>query len=146
VRQSGEEWTDPEAPCLHFKCVAGIVTESTKECYTPCNHPLAALEDQCCQSCYGEFSIKRDTQRRKLSLLIFCSACVFGRKGRGGHGRMKAAKEEFIDNFLINNNLFGWSSFCFAATAMVVRSTRSYFLLSHTLPSYFTQISAVLMI
>lgn len=66
VRQSGEEWTDPEVSCSHFKCVAGIVTESTRECYAPCKHPLAALENQCCQSCYGEFFLF-------LSLLIFYS-------------------------------------------------------------------------
>jgi hypothetical protein len=129
VRQSGEEWTDPEAPCLHFKCVAGIVTESTKECYTPCNHPLAALEDQCCQSCYGEFSIKRDTQRRKLSLLIFRSACVFFWAAE--EGRMKAAKGEFIDNFLINNNLLGGLLSALRRRRWSVRSTQKVLILSH---------------
>lgn len=54
---SGAEWSDPDDPCASFKCVAGVVTESTMQCYTPCNNPLSPRKGQCCSTCLGKFSI-----------------------------------------------------------------------------------------
>lgn len=54
--ESGAEWSDPEDPCSHFKCVAGVVTESVLQCYTPCSNPLPARPGQCCPTCLGELS------------------------------------------------------------------------------------------
>ncbi|XP_059614066.1 BMP-binding endothelial regulator protein [Phlebotomus argentipes] len=50
---SGTEWTDPEDPCASFKCVAGIVTESNIQCYTPCADPFPPRPGQCCPTCIG---------------------------------------------------------------------------------------------
>lgn len=51
---SGAEWSDPDDPCASFKCVAGVVTESNMQCYTPCNNPLSPRKGQCCSTCFGE--------------------------------------------------------------------------------------------
>ncbi|KAG5673745.1 hypothetical protein PVAND_003765 [Polypedilum vanderplanki] len=53
VYQSGDEWSDFDDPCSTFKCIAGVVTESTKKCYTACTNPLQPLLNQCCHSCLG---------------------------------------------------------------------------------------------
>lgn len=52
---SGAEWSDPDDPCASFKCVAGVVTESNMQCYTPCNNPLTPRKGQCCSTCLGKF-------------------------------------------------------------------------------------------
>lgn len=52
---SGAEWSDPDDPCASFKCVAGVVTESNMQCYTPCNNPLSPRKGQCCSTCLGKF-------------------------------------------------------------------------------------------
>lgn len=52
--ESGAEWTDPDDPCASFKCVAGVVTESNMQCYTPCNNPILPRPGQCCSTCLGE--------------------------------------------------------------------------------------------
>lgn len=51
---SGAEWVDADDPCTSYKCVAGVVTESNIQCYTPCNNPLLPRTDQCCSTCMGE--------------------------------------------------------------------------------------------
>lgn len=51
---SGHEWTDPEDPCLHYRCLAGVVTESLVQCYTPCNNPLPPKPKECCPTCLGK--------------------------------------------------------------------------------------------
>ena len=51
---SGAEWSDPDDPCSHFKCVAGVVTESNFQCYTPCSNPSPPRPGQCCPTCLGE--------------------------------------------------------------------------------------------
>ncbi|XP_055687779.1 BMP-binding endothelial regulator protein [Lutzomyia longipalpis] len=50
---SGAEWSDPEDPCSSFKCMAGVVTESNIQCYTPCSDPLPPKPGQCCPTCIG---------------------------------------------------------------------------------------------
>ncbi|XP_035786652.1 BMP-binding endothelial regulator protein-like isoform X2 [Anopheles albimanus] len=50
---SGTEWTDPEDPCMHYKCVSGVVTRSEMKCYTPCSNPIAPRKGQCCPTCFG---------------------------------------------------------------------------------------------
>ncbi|CAO1441677.1 unnamed protein product [Diamesa hyperborea] len=50
---SGAEWSDPDDPCSHFKCVAGVVTESNFQCYTPCSNPSPPRPGQCCPTCLG---------------------------------------------------------------------------------------------
>lgn len=54
---SGAEWSDPDDPCASFKCVAGVVTESNMQCYTPCNNPLSPRKGQCCSACLGKFVV-----------------------------------------------------------------------------------------
>ncbi|EAT47439.1 AAEL001445-PA [Aedes aegypti] len=51
---SGTEWTDPDDPCEHFKCVSGVITRSRIKCYTPCSNPLPLKHGQCCPICLGE--------------------------------------------------------------------------------------------
>lgn len=51
---SGAEWTDADDPCTSYKCIAGVVTESNIQCYTPCNNPLLPRPGQCCSTCMGE--------------------------------------------------------------------------------------------
>uniref|UniRef100_A0A182FH47 Uncharacterized protein n=1 Tax=Anopheles albimanus TaxID=7167 RepID=A0A182FH47_ANOAL len=51
---SGTEWTDPEDPCMHYKCVSGVVTRSEMKCYTPCSNPIAPRKGQCCPTCFGK--------------------------------------------------------------------------------------------
>lgn len=51
---SGSEWTDPDDPCRNFQCVSGVVTESPKQCYTPCSDPNPARIGQCCPTCRGK--------------------------------------------------------------------------------------------
>lgn len=51
---SGHEWTDPEDPCLHYRCLAGVVTESLVQCYTPCNNPLPPKPKECCPTCLSK--------------------------------------------------------------------------------------------
>lgn len=51
---SGAEWTDADDPCTSYKCVAGVVTESNIQCYTPCNNPLLPRPGHCCSTCMGE--------------------------------------------------------------------------------------------
>lgn len=51
---SGAEWSDPEDPCSSFKCVAGVVTESNQQCYTPCSDPVEARPGECCPTCLGK--------------------------------------------------------------------------------------------
>lgn len=52
---SGAEWTDPDDPCASLKCLAGVVTETNLQCYTPCNSaPLPPRPGQCCPTCIGK--------------------------------------------------------------------------------------------
>lgn len=51
---SGTEWASPDDPCTHFKCLAGVITESNLQCYTPCASPQLAGPGQCCPTCAGE--------------------------------------------------------------------------------------------
>lgn len=51
---SGHEWRDPDDPCLHYKCIAGVVTESLVQCYSPCSNPLPPRPGECCPTCLGE--------------------------------------------------------------------------------------------
>lgn len=55
--QSGAEWSDADDPCSHYKCVAGVVTESVLQCYTPCSNPLPPRHGQCCPTCLGELNV-----------------------------------------------------------------------------------------
>ncbi|EDS44844.1 conserved hypothetical protein [Culex quinquefasciatus] len=48
---SGTEWTDPDDPCDHYKCVSGVVTRSRIKCHTPCSSPLPLKHGQCCPIC-----------------------------------------------------------------------------------------------
>uniref|UniRef100_A0A336N460 CSON010733 protein n=1 Tax=Culicoides sonorensis TaxID=179676 RepID=A0A336N460_CULSO len=48
---SGTEWSSPDDPCKHFKCLAGVITESDLQCYTPCSSPQLPKEGQCCPTC-----------------------------------------------------------------------------------------------
>ncbi|XP_062708078.1 BMP-binding endothelial regulator protein [Aedes albopictus] len=50
---SGTEWTDPDDPCEHYKCVSGVITRSRIKCYTPCSNPLPLKHGQCCPICLG---------------------------------------------------------------------------------------------
>uniref|UniRef100_A0A4Y0BGG6 VWFC domain-containing protein n=1 Tax=Anopheles funestus TaxID=62324 RepID=A0A4Y0BGG6_ANOFN len=50
---SGTEWTDPEDPCMHYKCVSGVVTRSEMKCYAPCSDPSPPRKGQCCPTCLG---------------------------------------------------------------------------------------------
>lgn len=52
---SGAEWTDPDDPCASLKCLAGVVTETNLQCYTPCNSPLPPRPGQCCPTCLGKW-------------------------------------------------------------------------------------------
>uniref|UniRef100_A0A182P7Q0 VWFC domain-containing protein n=1 Tax=Anopheles epiroticus TaxID=199890 RepID=A0A182P7Q0_9DIPT len=51
---SGTEWTDPDDPCMHYKCVSGVVTRSEMKCYAPCSDPSPPRKGQCCPTCLGE--------------------------------------------------------------------------------------------
>lgn len=57
--KSGTEWTDPDDPCLNYKCLAGVVTQVNLQCYTPCQRPQHPLADsgQCCPTCAGESNL-----------------------------------------------------------------------------------------
>lgn len=57
VYASGTEWSDPDNPCNSFKCVAGVVTESNLQCYTPCSTPMKARKNECCATCLGKLLI-----------------------------------------------------------------------------------------
>uniref|UniRef100_A0A182WLM1 VWFC domain-containing protein n=1 Tax=Anopheles minimus TaxID=112268 RepID=A0A182WLM1_9DIPT len=54
---SGTEWTDPEDPCMHYKCLSGVVTRSEMKCYAPCSDPSPPRKGQCCPTCLGELQI-----------------------------------------------------------------------------------------
>lgn len=73
---SGAEWSDPDDPCASFKCVAGVVTESNMQCYTPCNNPLTPRKGQCCSTCLGKFIffslfIPFNTQKQRTHIHAF---------------------------------------------------------------------------
>uniref|UniRef100_A0A182SQI2 VWFC domain-containing protein n=1 Tax=Anopheles maculatus TaxID=74869 RepID=A0A182SQI2_9DIPT len=53
---SGTEWTDPEDPCMHYKCVSGVVTRSEMKCYAPCSDPSPPRKGQCCPTCLASSS------------------------------------------------------------------------------------------
>lgn len=56
---SGTEWSSPDDPCTHFKCLAGVITESNLQCYTPCGSSQLPGPGQCCPTCAGElFGLK----------------------------------------------------------------------------------------
>uniref|UniRef100_A0A182X5D6 VWFC domain-containing protein n=1 Tax=Anopheles quadriannulatus TaxID=34691 RepID=A0A182X5D6_ANOQN len=48
---SGTEWTNPDDPCMHYKCVSGVVTRSEMKCYAPCSDPSPPRKGQCCPTC-----------------------------------------------------------------------------------------------
>lgn len=50
------EWSDKgiDDPCSSFKCIAGVVTESNLQCYTPCSNPIPPRPGQCCPTCLGK--------------------------------------------------------------------------------------------
>ncbi|XP_055379670.1 BMP-binding endothelial regulator protein [Condylostylus longicornis] len=50
---SGTEWSDPDDSCTNYKCVSGVITKTSVQCYTPCNNPLPSRPDECCPSCHG---------------------------------------------------------------------------------------------
>lgn len=50
---SGHQWKDPDDPCVHYKCIAGVVTQSSMQCYSPCSNPLPPLKNECCPTCLG---------------------------------------------------------------------------------------------
>ncbi|XP_055839337.1 BMP-binding endothelial regulator protein [Episyrphus balteatus] len=52
---SGAEWTDPENPCLTYKCIASVITETTMKCYTQCdnNQIMPPRPGECCPTCWG---------------------------------------------------------------------------------------------
>lgn len=51
---SGAEWSTKDDPCANLKCVAGVVTASNLQCYTPCDKPTPARPGQCCPTCFGK--------------------------------------------------------------------------------------------
>lgn len=55
IYTSGAEWSDADDPCASYKCIAGVVTESSIQCYVPCNNPLPPRPGQCCATCLGMF-------------------------------------------------------------------------------------------
>lgn len=54
VHASDTEWRDPADPCRILRCEAGVVTESTMHCYTPCENIRPPAPGQCCPSCQGK--------------------------------------------------------------------------------------------
>lgn len=69
--ESGAEWSDPDDPCASFKCVAGVVTESNMQCYTPCNNPLLPRPGQCCSTCLGKFFKQNQHCTKSLQFFFF---------------------------------------------------------------------------
>uniref|UniRef100_A0A8W7P4A5 VWFC domain-containing protein n=1 Tax=Anopheles coluzzii TaxID=1518534 RepID=A0A8W7P4A5_ANOCL len=67
---SGTEWTDPDDPCMHYKCVSGVVTRSEMKCYAPCSDPSPPRKGQCCPTCLGEL------QKFPVRTSYFRSVCV----------------------------------------------------------------------
>lgn len=60
VYESGTEWDGgSDDPCTHYKCVAGVVTESQLQCYTPtpCSNTFPPRPGQCCETCLGKFFV-----------------------------------------------------------------------------------------
>lgn len=56
VYESGTEWDGgSDDPCTIYKCVAGVVTESQLQCYTPCSNTFPPRPGQCCETCLGKF-------------------------------------------------------------------------------------------
>jgi hypothetical protein len=81
---SGTEWTGgPEDPCTHYKCVAGVVTESQMKCYTPCSNPFPPRPGQCCPTCLGEYKVSYYLRKRFLHFMIspafLCQFLLFNR-------------------------------------------------------------------
>ncbi|XP_065216311.1 BMP-binding endothelial regulator protein isoform X2 [Planococcus citri] len=87
--ESGTEWTDESDPCLTMTCKAGVVTESTIQCYTPCHSPVAPRRGECCPSCLGcRINGQNFSSNRSLTLLedpcLKCSCHA---------GKMKCSKK-----------------------------------------------------
>lgn len=54
VHASSTEWTDPRDPCKVMRCEAGIITQSTLRCHTPCGNNMQPPEPgKCCPTCPG---------------------------------------------------------------------------------------------
>ncbi|XP_031778239.1 BMP-binding endothelial regulator protein isoform X1 [Nasonia vitripennis] len=49
--ESGTEWTEPNKPCKSLTCIAGVITESSIRCRTPCSNPVPPALGQCCPTC-----------------------------------------------------------------------------------------------
>uniref|UniRef100_A0A182J7P7 Uncharacterized protein n=1 Tax=Anopheles atroparvus TaxID=41427 RepID=A0A182J7P7_ANOAO len=73
---SGTEWTDPEDPCMHYKCVSGVVTRSEMKCYAPCSDPIPPRKGQCCPTCLGANS-RSLWKSEKFSTRIMGNADVY---------------------------------------------------------------------
>lgn len=56
--RSGDEWSHPDDPCTHYKCVSGVITESIQKCYTQCLDPKPPREGQCCPTCLGKLLLQ----------------------------------------------------------------------------------------
>ncbi|XP_077290635.1 BMP-binding endothelial regulator protein-like [Arctopsyche grandis] len=60
IHASDTEWRDPADPCRILRCEAGVVTESTMHCYTPCENIRPPAPGQCCPSCQGKILNNRN--------------------------------------------------------------------------------------
>lgn len=51
VYESNTEWQDDRDPCKVMRCEAGVITQSTLRCHTPCDNPQPAGPKKCCPTC-----------------------------------------------------------------------------------------------
>lgn len=79
---SGTEWTDPDDPCMHYKCVSGVVTRSEMKCYAPCSDPSPPRKGQCCPTCLGE--LQKFPARTSYFRSVCVCVCVRSRPRRSG--------------------------------------------------------------
>jgi len=54
--RSGSQWVSDAQPCVHYHCLAGVLTRSVTRCVITCNDPIV-LPDHCCPHCPGELLI-----------------------------------------------------------------------------------------
>ncbi|OXU23149.1 hypothetical protein TSAR_004599 [Trichomalopsis sarcophagae] len=81
--ESGTEWTEPNRPCRSLTCIAGVITESSIRCYTPCSDPVPPALGQCCPTCpncrfKGKIITKETSVMPKHDPCILCD-CTSGK-------------------------------------------------------------------
>ncbi|XP_014213427.1 BMP-binding endothelial regulator protein [Copidosoma floridanum] len=89
-RASGTEWTEPSDPCKIFTCNAGVITESSLQCYAPCANPIPPAPGQCCPTCAGCF-VNGQKVTEERSVMTAEDPCVTCKCNNGRLTCMKKA-------------------------------------------------------